>query len=101
MGSSNEQGHRGPGRGYTLKGRVAVADEFDSLVDSLDTPSKRVRRDAAGRLAAAAANPNGGAADPAVCSLHGLIKTAMDTFRGPIVAALSLKTPDDAAGDND
>lgn len=35
------------------------------------------------------------------CALLGLIKTAMDTFRGPIVSALSLAVPSGAAGDND
>lgn len=35
------------------------------------------------------------------CALAGLLKTAMDTFRGPIVGSLSLAIPDSAAGDND
>lgn len=35
------------------------------------------------------------------CALLGFMKTAMDTFRGPIVAALSLAIPSSAAGDND
>lgn len=35
------------------------------------------------------------------CALLGQIKTAMDTFRGPIVSALSLAVPSGAAGDND
>lgn len=35
------------------------------------------------------------------CALNGYMKKAMDTFRGPIVAALSLAIPDSAAGDND
>ncbi|MEM7501859.1 MAG: imelysin family protein [Pseudomonadota bacterium] len=35
------------------------------------------------------------------CALLGLIKTAMDTFRGPIVAALGLAVPQSSAGDND
>ena len=35
------------------------------------------------------------------CALHGDISAAMDIFRGPIVGALSLATPDRAAGDND
>lgn len=35
------------------------------------------------------------------CVLMSLLKTATDTFRGPIVAALSLTIPDSAAGDND
>lgn len=35
------------------------------------------------------------------CALLGVMKTAMDTFRGPIVAALSLAVPQSAAGDND
>ncbi len=35
------------------------------------------------------------------CALNGKMKKAMDTFRGPIVAALSLAIPDSAAGDND
>ncbi|MCK5768811.1 imelysin family protein [Algiphilus sp.] len=47
----------------------------------------------------ASANPDGGGV-PA-CALHGYIRRAMDTFRGPIVAALSLATPNAAAGDND
>ena len=37
----------------------------------------------------------------AVCALHGRIKTAMDTFRGPVVSALGLAVPASAAGDND
>lgn len=45
----------------------------------------------------AAANSTG---QPA-CALQGIIKTAMDTFRGPIVAALGLAVPSTAAGDND
>lgn len=35
------------------------------------------------------------------CALLGVAKTAMDTFRGPVVAALSLAVPSTAAGDND
>lgn len=35
------------------------------------------------------------------CALLGIMKTAMDTFRGPVVAALSLAVPSSAAGDND
>ncbi|MEO0367038.1 MAG: imelysin family protein [Pseudomonadota bacterium] len=35
------------------------------------------------------------------CALFGFMKTAMDTFRGPIVSALSLAVPQSAAGDND
>lgn len=35
------------------------------------------------------------------CALHGLIKAAMDIFRTEVVGALSLATPDRAAGDND
>lgn len=35
------------------------------------------------------------------CALLGVSKTAMDTFRGPIVSALSLAVPSAAAGDND
>ncbi|MEM7762548.1 MAG: imelysin family protein [Pseudomonadota bacterium] len=35
------------------------------------------------------------------CALLGVIKSAMDTFRGPIVASLSLAVPQSAAGDND
>ncbi|WP_430878065.1 imelysin family protein [Granulosicoccus sp. 3-233] len=45
------------------------------------------------------ANPNEDS--PAACALHGYLKTAMDTFRGSIVAALSLATPASTAGDND
>lgn len=37
----------------------------------------------------------------APCALLGVSKTAMDRFRGPIVAALSLAVPAAAAGDND
>lgn len=36
-----------------------------------------------------------------VCALHGDIQAAMDIFRGPTVSALSLATPNAAAGDND
>lgn len=87
-----------------------IVSELDAVLNHLDTrigpavdgfESGVENITSANDCSNAAANPNGGAADPAVCSLHGLIKTAMDTFRGPIVAALSLKTPDDAAGDND
>lgn len=39
--------------------------------------------------------------EPAACALHGLIQDAMTTFRSEVVAALSLATPDNAAGDND
>lgn len=35
------------------------------------------------------------------CALNGFMKKAMDTFRGPIVASLSLSIPSSAAGDND
>jgi len=35
------------------------------------------------------------------CALLGFMKTAMDTFRGPIVSALGLAVPSSAAGDND
>lgn len=35
------------------------------------------------------------------CALLGHMKAAMDTFRGPIVSALSLAVPSGAAGDND
>ena len=35
------------------------------------------------------------------CALLGHMKTAMDTFRGPIVAALGLAVPSSSAGDND
>ncbi|MEM1264308.1 MAG: imelysin family protein [Pseudomonadota bacterium] len=35
------------------------------------------------------------------CALLGVIKSAMDTFRGPIVGALNLAVPSSAAGDND
>lgn len=38
---------------------------------------------------------------PSPCALNGLLKTAMDTLRGPIVASLSLAIPNSAAGDND
>ncbi|MEM9172761.1 MAG: imelysin family protein [Pseudomonadota bacterium] len=37
----------------------------------------------------------------APCAFHGTLKEAMDTFRGPIVSALSLAVPQSAAGDND
>lgn len=45
----------------------------------------------------AAANSSG----IAPCALQGKIKTAMDIFRAPIVAALGLAIPTAAAGDND
>lgn len=35
------------------------------------------------------------------CALLGFMKTAMDTFRGPIVSVLNLAVPGSAAGDND
>ncbi|MEO0973222.1 MAG: imelysin family protein [Pseudomonadota bacterium] len=35
------------------------------------------------------------------CALLGVMKTALDTFRGPVVSALGLAVPSAAAGDND
>jgi len=67
-----------------------VTPDFDSAVAAIPSEIECIN---------ASANPS-----PAVlpvCALHGYIKLASDTFRGPIVAGLSLATPSRAAGDND
>jgi predicted lipoprotein len=46
-------------------------------------------------------NAFAGSAGLPPCALLGLMKTAMDTFRGPIVSVLNLAVPGSAAGDND
>lgn len=61
---------------------------FDAAVESIDD-------------ADACMNAFSNSSGLAPCALLGIVKTAMDTFRGPIVGALSLAIPSDAAGDND
>ena len=50
---------RRPGWPVGLKGAVAASTELDALVDELNAPSKARRREAADRLASAAAGPGG------------------------------------------
>lgn len=75
----------------------AVLDHFPNVVPDFDTAVEIIPNET--ECINATANPTTGGLP--VCSLHGLLKLAMDTFRGPIVSALSLATPNRAAGDND
>lgn len=75
----------------------ATLDHLPSIVPDFDTAVANVPDET--QCINASANPEGGGVP--VCALHGYLERAMDTFRGPIVAALSLATPDRAAGDND
>lgn len=63
-------------------------EDFDSAVENIPSRNECV-------------NASSSSSGLPPCALHGIIKTAMDTFRGPIVAALSLAVPSSAAGDND
>lgn len=74
----------------TLDHLPNVTPDFDTAVENIPSEAECIN---------ASANPTPGAL-PA-CALHGYLKIAMDTFRGPIVAALSLATPNRSAGDND
>ena len=67
-----------------------VTPDFDTAVENIPDETECIN---------ASANPTPDGLAP--CALHGYARIAMDTFRGPIVAALSLATPDRAAGDND
>jgi predicted lipoprotein len=69
---------------------------IDALDPDFETEVEAIADAAACTNAASAAQ-----GDPAACALHGQIKRAMDAFRTEVVAALSLATPDRAAGDND
>ena len=74
----------------TLAHLPTVTPNFDTAVENISDRDACIN---------ASANPDGGGV-PA-CALHGFLRRATDTFRGPIVGALSLATPDRAAGDND
>ena len=80
-----------------------LVDELDAtlaLIDALDpdfeTEIAAINDSTACTNAASAAS-----GEPTACALQGQIKRAMDLFRTDVVAALSLATPDRAAGDND
>ena len=72
-------------------------DQIDTQIDpDFETEVEAIDDSAA--CTNASANATG---EPAACALHGAIQDAMDTFRTEVVSALSLATPDRAAGDND
>lgn len=73
----------------TLAAIDALDPDFETAVEAIDDPNACTN-------AASAAE-----GEPAACALQGQIKRAMDIFRTEVVAALSLATPDRAAGDND
>jgi predicted lipoprotein len=75
----------------------AVLDHVSNNVPDFDTAVEDIDDETACINASSNPMPN---VEPA-CSLHGYIKQAMDIFRVEIVAALSLATPNRAAGDND
>ena len=66
-----------------------IDPDFETEVEAIDDSAACTN---------ASANATG---EPAACALHGAIQDAMDTFRTEVVSALSLATPDRAAGDND
>lgn len=66
-----------------------ISPDFETEVESIDDATACTN---------ASANATG---EPSACALHGAIQDAMDTFRTEVVSALSLATPDRAAGDND
>lgn len=72
----------------TLDQLAALDPDFDAAVAAIPDATQCMN---------ASANRTG----LPVCKLHGDITAAMDIFRGPIVSALSLATPNAAAGDND
>lgn len=81
-----------------------IVSELDAVLAQLATIESGQRFDAAvegitSRSECINASSSSSGLPP--CALHGMIKTAMDTFRGPIVGALSLAVPSGAAGDND
>lgn len=102
----------GRGMNDLLRG-IERDDIADKLVQQLDATlahlDTAIGSDYEGAIAAIPSNEacinassaRQGADDVRACVLHGLIKAAMDTFRTEVVAALSLATPDRAAGDND
>ena len=72
-------------------------DQIDTQIDpDFETEVEAINDSTA--CTNASANATG---EPAACALHGAIQDAMDTFRTEVVSALSLATPDRAAGDND
>ena len=73
----------------TLQLLATIADDFEGAVAQIDDNSACLN---------ASSTRQG---PPDACALHGRLKAAMDIFRSEVVAALSLATPDRAAGDND
>lgn len=77
----------------TLARLQGITPDFDTAVAAIPSNSDCIN--------ASANRTDSGDPALAACALHGDIKAAMDLFRGPIVSALSLATPNRAAGDND
>ncbi|WP_029890104.1 imelysin family protein [Polycyclovorans algicola] len=73
-----------------LAALAAIEDDggFDAAVEGIDDSTECM-------------NAFSSSSGLAPCALLGVSKTAMDTFRGPIVSALNLAVPQAAAGDND
>ncbi len=73
----------------TLEAIDALDPDFETAVAAIDDNTACINASSAAE------------GEPAACALHGQIKRAMDIFRTEVVGALSLATPDRAAGDND
>jgi hypothetical protein len=67
---------------------IEASDGFDASVEAVDNRTE-------------CTNAFSSSSGVAPCALLGEIKTALDTFRIDVVAALNLSIPDSAAGDND
>ena len=67
---------------------IESADGFDAAVEAIDDKTE-------------CTNAFSSSSGLPPCALLGIVKTAMDTFRGPIVSALNLAVPSSAAADND
>ena len=67
---------------------IEASDGFDASVEAVDDRTE-------------CTNAFSSSSGVAPCALLGEIKTALDTFRIDVVAALNLSIPDSAAGDND
>lgn len=71
-----------------------------ALIDTLD-PDFEAEVAAISDSTACTNAASAASGEPTACALQGQIKRAMDLFRTDVVGALSLATPDRAAGDND
>lgn len=76
---------------------LAVINHIDTMNSGFDESVEAIPSSEACINATANPSPE----SPSACALHGYLKIAMDTFRGSIVAVLSLTTPASTAGDND